>query len=135
VSLRLTKAQRAALRGKFGGRCAYCGCELGDRWHADHLESVQRELAARGGRLVPTGKLHRPENDRLENFMPSCAPCNLSKHSMPLEGWRDWLAGHLRSLNAHHPIYRLVKAYGLVVETGKPVTFYFERYSAEQEAA
>lgn len=26
----LTKKQRAELRMKFGGRCAYCGCELGD---------------------------------------------------------------------------------------------------------
>ncbi|EPF7112301.1 HNH endonuclease, partial [Shigella flexneri] len=25
----LTKKQRAELRMKFGGRCAYCGCELG----------------------------------------------------------------------------------------------------------
>ncbi|MFU8516848.1 HNH endonuclease, partial [Klebsiella quasipneumoniae] len=24
----LTKKQRAELRMKFGGRCAYCGCEL-----------------------------------------------------------------------------------------------------------
>ena len=27
----LTKKQRAELRMKFGGRCAYCGCELGDK--------------------------------------------------------------------------------------------------------
>ncbi len=26
----LTKKQRAELRMKFGGRCAYCGCELSD---------------------------------------------------------------------------------------------------------
>ena len=32
-----TKRQREALRQKFGGRCAYCGCELKDM-HADHLE-------------------------------------------------------------------------------------------------
>ena len=45
---------------------------------------------------------------------------------MSLEVWREWLAGHLRSLNDHHSIYRLCKAFGLVSETGKPVTFYFE---------
>ncbi|HCR5976064.1 TPA: HNH endonuclease, partial [Shigella flexneri] len=27
----LTKKQRAELRMKFGGRCAYCGCELGEK--------------------------------------------------------------------------------------------------------
>jgi hypothetical protein len=133
MGLRLTKAQRAALREKFGGVCAYCGQPLGDRWHADHFEPVERKLTMRGGRLVSTGELYRPENDRLDNFMPACAPCNLSKHAMSLEGWRGWLAGHLKSLNEYHPIYRLVKAYGLVVETGKPVTFHFERATADTE--
>ncbi|HHR4690493.1 TPA: HNH endonuclease, partial [Salmonella enterica] len=35
----LTKKQRAELRMKFGGRCAYCGCVLPEKgWHADHVE-------------------------------------------------------------------------------------------------
>ncbi len=38
----LTKKQRAELRMKFGGRCAYCGCELGEKWHADHVKPVIR---------------------------------------------------------------------------------------------
>jgi len=130
--MRLTKAQRAALREKFGGRCAYCGGELPERWHADHFEPVERKLTwSRERGLVATGELHRPQNDTIENLMPSCPPCNISKHSMSLESWRTWLAGPLKSLNEYHPIYRLAKAYGLVVETGKPVTFYFERYGAE----
>jgi 5-methylcytosine-specific restriction endonuclease McrA len=133
--MRLTKAQRETLRGKFDGLCAYCGHPLGDRWHADHFESVQRRLSVRGSKLVATGEMDRPENDRIENLMPSCAPCNISKNQLSLEGWRMWLAGHVRSLNEHHSIYRLVKAYGLVVETGHPVTFYFERQSAKEQAA
>ncbi|WP_312517424.1 HNH endonuclease signature motif containing protein [Massilia sp.] len=132
--MRLTKAQRASVHAKFGGRCAYCGCELCARWHADHLLPVERKLELRGGRLLSTGELHKPENDRLDNFMPACAPCNLSKHSMPLEGWRQWLAGHVNSLNQYHPIYRLARAYGLIAETGAPVTFYFERHGAENAA-
>jgi len=40
----LTKNQRAELREMFGGRCAYCGCELPEKgWHADHIEPVRRE--------------------------------------------------------------------------------------------
>lgn len=39
----LTKKQRAELRMKFGGRCAYCGCELPEKgWHADHVQPVAR---------------------------------------------------------------------------------------------
>jgi hypothetical protein len=131
MSLRLTKAQRATLREKFGGCCAYCGQPLGDRWHADHFEAVQRCMVVKGGRLVASGTMDKPGNDRLENLMPACVPCNLSKHSMTLEGWRGWLAGHINSLNQYHPIYRLVKAYGLVVETGAPVTFHFERIAQQ----
>lgn len=34
----LTKKQREKLRMKFGGRCAYCGCELPEKgWHAGHV--------------------------------------------------------------------------------------------------
>lgn len=42
----LTKKQRAELRMKFGGRCAYCGCELPEKgWHADHVEAVRRNIS------------------------------------------------------------------------------------------
>ncbi|EQZ24729.1 hypothetical protein G977_04718 [Escherichia coli UMEA 3585-1] len=43
----LTKKQREKLRMKFGGRCAYCGCELTEKgWHAEVVfwfEQYQRE--------------------------------------------------------------------------------------------
>jgi 5-methylcytosine-specific restriction endonuclease McrA len=132
--MKLTKAQRATLHGMFGGRCAYCGEVLAARWHADHFEAVRRTMSVVNNKFVATGAMDKPENDRLDNFMPSCAPCNISKHSMTLEGWRVWLAGHLQSLNRHHSIYRLAKAYGLVVETGAPVVFYFERAEMAKEA-
>ena len=136
MALRLTKSQRGELRMKFGGRCAYCGCELGERFHADHFEAVERKLKYVSGKgAVATGEVYKPENDRIDNFMPSCAPCNISKHCMTLEGWRAWLEGHVRSLNAHHNIYRLAKAYGLVAETGNPVIFYFERFTEQKGAA
>jgi len=128
---RLTKAQREQVRQMFEGRCAYCGEALSDRWHADHVEPVVRELltkrTAHGTYKLVSGDPIYPERDTLENFMPACPPCNISKHSMTLEVWRGWLAGHVNSLNAYHPIYRLAKRYGLIQETGAHVEFYFER--------
>lgn len=129
--MRLTKKQRAALHGKFGGLCAYCGHPLGERWHADHFEPVQRMLAVVNGKLSSSSEMERPERDTIDNMMPACAPCNISKHTQSLEGWRLWLAGHVKSLNAYHSIYRLAKAYGLVVETGAPIMFHFERVAAQ----
>lgn len=67
-------------------------------------------------------------------MMPACAPCNISKGRQTLEGWRQWLAGHINSLNSYTPIYRIAKAYGLIVETGKPVVFHFETVGSQNPA-
>ncbi|MCY1417006.1 hypothetical protein D9M71_325240 [compost metagenome] len=40
--------------------------------------------------------------------------------------WSAAGASVINSLNSYHPIYRIAKAYGLIVETGKPVVFHFE---------
>lgn len=126
--MRLTKAQRATLREMFGGRCAYCGEPLGDRWHADHFEPVERKLQhVRGKGFVATGELYRPENDCIENMMPSCAPCNIDKHAMSLEGWRAKLSRSLDVLGNNQPTYRHARRFGLLLETPKPIVFYFER--------
>jgi len=128
---RLSKSERETLRNKFGGRCAYCGNPLPALWHADHLKPVERKLAnIKGKGFVATGELYRPENDNMENLMPACPPCNISKHSMNLEAWRKWIAGHVASLNSYHPIYSMAKAYGLIYETGAAVIFYFESVEA-----
>jgi hypothetical protein len=131
--MRLTKKQREALKQKYDGHCAYCGEILGALWHADHLKPVERQSAYEetSGRLVQTGQLAKPEHDVLENHMPACPTCNMSKGQKPLEVWRDWLTGHIVSLNKYHAVYRMVKRFGLVQETGIPVIFYFEQVRRE----
>ncbi|MDH0745241.1 HNH endonuclease [Pseudomonas sp. GD03842] len=125
--MRLKKHEREQVRLKYGGHCAYCGVELGPKWHADHLQSVRRGTSHRW-----EGNAERPQNHNLDNMMPACAPCNLSKSQMPLEAWREFLVGHVNSLNLYHPIYRLAKAYGLIAETAAPVVFYFEKVTNDQ---
>lgn len=34
----MKKADREKIFYKYGGRCAYCGCELTKGWHVDHIE-------------------------------------------------------------------------------------------------
>ena len=131
----LSKPVRAALRMKFGGRCAYCGCELPEKgWHADHVENVDREMKYQRddngfGKMVLTGKLLKPENDRLDNLYPSCASCNLDKQSMPLESWRLVVA-HKVDVCRYDSAFRHAERFGLVVEIKKPVVFWFETYAA-----
>jgi len=133
--MKLSKQERSNLAAKFGGRCAYCGAPLGDRWHADHLEPVRRELKWISGKgLVTTGKLERPERDILANLMPACAPCNIDKHSLTLEQWRAKLSGAPSVLARNNPTYRHAVRFGLVAEVTTEVVFYFERQPAQATA-
>ena len=126
--MKLTKSQRQALFERFGGRCAYCGQALRQRWHADHVKAVVRRLHwERGKGLVPTGELYCPGNDAFENLMPSCAPCNIDKSTLDLESWRYELERKVEYLNRNYPIYRHAVRFGLVQETGARVVFHFER--------
>lgn len=138
--MRLTKIQRATLREKFGGRCAYCGLPLGERWHADHVEHVERKMAWKTEnsgrrRLVSTGELHRPERDCIDNLNPACAPCNIDKHAMTLEDWRRKLQNAPGVLSRNQPTYRHALRFGLVQETGATVTFYFETHPKMESAS
>lgn len=134
--MKLSKSQRAALREKFGGRCAYCGEELGDRWHADHIEYVERELVFVPGKgVVSTGRMLRPERDTLENLNPACAPCNLDKHSLTLEAWRALMQRSNEVLMRDVSTFRRAVRYGLVELKATPIVFYFERAQAQQKGS
>ncbi|WP_262246981.1 HNH endonuclease [Parapedobacter soli] len=140
--MKLTKTQREEIRMKYGGRCAYCGCELGQRWHADHLIPIrrsERNMREYNGNLVRDawGKIKtekyiiNPEADCIDNMMPSCASCNILKNSLPLESFRSVISGFITSLNRDINQYKISKRYGLVQETGIEVKFYFETYESK----
>lgn len=68
----ITKADRAEMEAYFRSSCAYCGLDLGKRWHADHLLPVDQ-----GG------------YNHVSNRVPSCAKCN--EHEKRDAAWRDFL--------------------------------------------
>jgi hypothetical protein len=136
----LNKKQRETLKNKFGGKCAYCGCVLGDKWHADHLEPVIRlsevvrvDKPNQRYAFRPTGKMLKPENHRDDNYMPACVPCNIHKTSMSLECFRRCLESHLESLNrvSSYSIYRHAKRFGMIAEIPKKIQFHFETYKEQ----
>ncbi|HFI1946174.1 TPA: HNH endonuclease [Yersinia enterocolitica] len=135
---KITKKQRAQLREMFGGKCAYCGCDLPERgWHADHIEPVIRKLesvrlppgSGFTHKLVTTGEMHRPELDSIENLYPSCAPCNIFKASMSLESFRSEISEQMGRLKGKSVNYRTAFRFDQVIETPSPVIFWFEKFN------
>ena len=126
--MRLSKAEREQVRMKFGGRCAYCGEPLGDRWHADHFEPVERIIEYVSGKgAVQTGECYRPERHRLDNMNPACPPCNIDKHSLSLENWRQMIQKSNEVLMRDVSTFRRAVRFRLLEIRPEPVTFYFER--------
>lgn len=118
--MKLNTLQREELKQMFDCHCAYCGELLGEKWHADHLNAVVRDLK--------TGKPSKPENDVIENLVPACTACNHNKRSMSLEAWRDLLA-HYRDVQIIRdcPQVRHLMRFGLIEFIQKPIVFYFEK--------
>lgn len=134
--MKLTPKQRAILRMKFDGKCAYCGCELPEKgWHADHVEpilriSTQDMNAAEKGlwKLKNTGESYRPHLDNLENIFPACQPCNLLKSTYSVEMFRKQISLQVERGRKSSMNFRTAERFGLIKTTDIPVVFWFERY-------
>lgn len=129
----MNKKVREEIKNKYGGKCAYCGCELVKGWHVDHIEPVIRDSKwdRTKGRFIPTGKVKYPEKDNIDNYNPSCASCNVQKKEFSLERFRENIENFVNSLNNYSTQYKFAKRYGLITETNKKVVFYFETLNNE----
>ena len=130
------KQDRELIFNKFGGRCAYCGNELRKGWHIDELLPVRRNMKWNKDKTkyVHDGTYEHPERLHIDNQMPSCPSCNINKHSMSLEDFRNLITGFIISLNRDSTQYKIAKRYGLVFEVQKPeIVFYFEKFNQNQQ--
>jgi len=119
------KEERLYIFNKFGGRCAYCGCQLQKGWHVDELLPVRRNFDLKG---KYDGTCLHPERLNINNQMPSCPSCNINKNSMSLEEFRSLIKGFMKHLNEVSTQYKIAKRYGLVKEIDIDIKFYFEIY-------
>lgn len=131
----INKIVRNQVKQKYGGKCAYCGCDLTGSWHVDHLQPIERKYKYNRvkGKFDVDGCKY-PEHDIFENYNPSCASCNIQKHSLTLEQFREKIAQFINSLNSYSNQYKFAKKYNLVTETNKEVKFYFETLEIKQTA-
>lgn len=123
------RKDRQEVYDMFNGRCAYCGCELNGKFHVDHIEPIRRRFLYDrvNKKWVPNG-CDNPDKDIIDNKLPACASCNINKHSMSLEDFRNMISNFINSLNNNVTQYKIAKRYGLVTETIKPIVFYFETH-------
>lgn len=128
----MKKADRQKIFDKYGGKCAYCGCDLVKGWHVDEIYPCRRIY--KDGPYDPVRRIYpqmligysHPDRLHIDNQMPACASCNINKHSGSLEDFRSLIEGFMKHLNEISTQYKIAKRYGLVHETVKPIVFYFE---------
>jgi 5-methylcytosine-specific restriction endonuclease McrA len=121
-----TKKQKDAVRAMFGGRCAYCGCEL-VKMHCDHVEPCIRVTTDPWSRPLAEPYMIKPERNTVANMMPACPPCNLHKGGYSLEQWRVYLQRSAEIVRKQTSTFRAGERFGIINVTEKPVTFFFER--------
>jgi hypothetical protein len=71
---------------------------------------------------------HFPENDNLENMMPACALCNISKSSLPIEEWRKILENSTKCTQKNYPTVRNAIRFGLIEIKEISVVFFSEKH-------
>jgi 5-methylcytosine-specific restriction endonuclease McrA len=139
----LNKRQRQEVWDKSKGHCWYCGCLLGEKgWHADHVKPVLRftpspsaksnpwqyteEERAEIKKIVGGQKMSEPQNDNIKNIVPACAPCNLFKATMSIEGFRSEIEKQVCRGIKSSVNFRTALRFGMIEETREPVIFWFE---------
>lgn len=125
MSKDITYTKRKAVFKKYGGKCAYCGCELNENnYNVDHINPLFR------GRKQSQLKVQKGSS-KIENLNPSCYSCNCSKSSYTIEQWREQLELKTKRLIRDSSQFRIALRFGLIKEVKNNVVFYYETFKIE----
>lgn len=119
----INKKIRDEVYRKYGGHCAYCGCDLlyGDM-QVDHIRSLY-------WKSIDNGYVDNPDvvqDDGIENLMPSCRQCNFYKGEYDIEGFRSKMKNMLERTCRDSFQVRLAMKYGILKYEPWDGVFYFE---------
>ncbi|CAM0013597.1 HNH endonuclease [Vibrio phage K375] len=135
--------KRQEIFNKSNGKCWYCGCDLQEKgWHADHFEAIVRRPIITGYEIVKRESFHGVDMsyskpvygisvqnkslDNQDNLVPACAPCNIMKGKLSIEGFRRLIVDQKRLL-LNKPFLRNAVRFGAIEITDHPVVFWFEK--------
>jgi len=139
----ITKKQRGTVWDKSKGKCWYCGQKLPEKgWHVDHLNPVFRVINTQTTainmfgytsetvqKLLDNGGMLNPENDTIENMVPSCAPCNLFKATFTIDQFRKEIELQVERARRSSVNFRTAERFGLIEAPPRPVIFWFESFN------
>lgn len=139
----MDKKLRETIRQKFGGKCAFCGDDVSKGMHIWDIEEIQTVV-------TETGEMKKV-NEVWENLYPACKSCASvrKKHPgeringewvdngklMTIEEFRKDIAQtfkFLRSGGLTQNSYGRSIRFGLIVETGNPIVFHFEKVTRDE---
>lgn len=123
------KPDRKKVYDKFGGKCAYCGCELNGKFQVDHVIPQSLFTFFIGNKhKVPTFLSHLTlgQVNHIDNLFPACCSCNNYKDAYDIERFRAEIGLFRERLNKLSTHYKFSIRYGLIQEIEKPIVFYFE---------
>ena len=107
---KISKQQREAVFNKYGGRCAYCGCELTLRtMQVDHIKAVYTSSLENNN--VET------QDDSFDNLNPSCRQCNFYKGTLNIEQFRNKIKTTLYETCQNRFQAKRAKKLGMMVVT------------------
>jgi 5-methylcytosine-specific restriction endonuclease McrA len=116
---RISKKTRELVLNKYGGKCAYCGCDLTlSTMQVDHIKAVYASSLENDG--VET------QDDSLENLNPSCRQCNFYKGTLDIEQFRYKIKTTLYGTCQNTFQAKLAKKLGMMKVTQFD-KFYFEK--------
>lgn len=121
----MNKKEREVVFDKFGGKCAYCGCELQKGWHVDHIQPAFHNWSDED--IKKHLKQDRGQN-KIENYNPACPRCNRWKGTWSIEQFRNEIFLQLKRLERDSAPFRIASDYGLIKTMDIEVKFYFELF-------
>ena len=103
---------KRSIWSKYDGRCAYCGAQIAlKECHMDAYYPLKG--------YVP------------ENMMPACTACYVRKKGKTPKEFQEFLQSTLNSVRKDYR-YKLVRRYGMILETSAGVTFYYMTPKAQE---
>jgi len=125
--------KRERIYQKFDGKCAYCGCDLPDKWHIDHIKPIFRGSGNTvgfmfEGKWVQKARSEYAGTDTEDNMYPACPQCNIAKSNLTVEEFRRSILSTIEFLRHYDAKFRLAERYRVIetYEIDLDLVFYFE---------